>query len=285
MAGMKASQSLLSFALAVMLSSTGWARIGESLDSFQQRYGIGKDLAVSEKLASAAVQVFEFQRKPYRILVAISESQGALSISFFKRGRFDKAELAGLVDANCSYNIGATYSGVTVKDMDKMAKVAGMALEDYVEEFIDCYAANLDGEAYADSLQQAARPANESRRIEPAPLPTSSNSQLAKDLIGTWVRIGGGPEEGPYLKMFTGRHWTVSQADPSTGRTIHFHGGTYTLNGNEYMEANESSNESTAYLLGKTLRFKMILEGDTLTQIGIDNPYTESFKRVTKTPL
>jgi len=46
------------------------------------------------------------------------------------------------------------------------------------------------------------------------------------------------------------------------------------------MEANESSNESTAYLLGKTLRFKMILEGDTLTQIGIDNSYTESFKRV-----
>ncbi len=39
LAGMKASQSLLSFALAILLSSTGWARIGETIDQCGVRYG------------------------------------------------------------------------------------------------------------------------------------------------------------------------------------------------------------------------------------------------------
>jgi hypothetical protein len=79
--------------------------------------------------------------------------------------------------------------------------------------------------------------------------------------------------------------WGVFQIDPNTGRAIHSRIGTYTLNGSEYMEASMFSGQSTAHLLGKTFRFKMILEGDTLTQIGIDNPYTTSFKRIIKTPL
>jgi hypothetical protein len=57
-------------------------------------------------------------------------------------------------------------------------------------------------------------------------------SQLAKELIGTWILVGEpgkvaeAPAAGGRLKFLTGRHWVVTQADPNTGETIFHHGGT-----------------------------------------------------------
>ena len=110
-------------------------------------------------------------------------------------------------------------------------------------------------------------------------------SQLGKDLIGTWIlvgkpgEVGEAPAAGGRLKFFTGRHWTITQADPKTGVTIYHHGGTYTLNGSEYVESVEYSNESTTELMKQTFKFTLKLEGDTLTQTGIGNPWTEVWKR------
>src|SRR5262245_57034125 len=64
-------------------------------------------------------------------------------------------------------------------------------------------------------------------------------SQLAKDMIGTWVHVGRpgqvmeAPETGGRLKFRTGAHWTLTRADAAGLVTEHF-GGTYTLNGDEY---------------------------------------------------
>jgi hypothetical protein len=110
-------------------------------------------------------------------------------------------------------------------------------------------------------------------------------SQLAKDLIGTWVlvgkpgEVGEVPAAGGRLKFLTSRHWTVTQADPKTDVTIFHHGGTYTLKGNEYLETVEYANESTTNLIGQTFKFTIKVEGDTLTQTGVGNPWTEVWKR------
>jgi hypothetical protein len=111
-------------------------------------------------------------------------------------------------------------------------------------------------------------------------------SKLAKDLIGTWILVGTPdevgeiPDKGGRLKFITGRHWTITQADPNTGLVIFHHGGTYTLDGNEYVEKIEYANENTKQLINKTLKHKIKVEKDTYTQIGVGNPYTEVWKRL-----
>jgi hypothetical protein len=111
-------------------------------------------------------------------------------------------------------------------------------------------------------------------------------NKLAKVLIGTWAFAGppgeakDPPAKGARLKFITDKCWTVTQADPDTGLVAFHHGGTFTLDENKYSESIVYANESTKELIGKTLHFKVKVEGDTLTQEGIDNTYNEVWKRV-----
>jgi hypothetical protein len=113
----------------------------------------------------------------------------------------------------------------------------------------------------------------------------TAQSQLGKDLVGTWVLVGkpGEPEEAPSpgsrLKFIADHHWSVTQCDPKTGLTIFHHGGTYTLNENEYVETVEYANQSTSELIKQSFKFNLKLERDTLTCTGIGNPWTEVWKR------
>jgi hypothetical protein len=110
-------------------------------------------------------------------------------------------------------------------------------------------------------------------------------TKLAKDLLGTWVlvgtpdKVGEAPESGGRYKFITGRHWTITEADPETGKVVFHHGGTYTLDGDTYAETVEYANESTASLIKETFKFTIKVEGDTLTQTGIGNPFNEVWKR------
>ena len=118
------------------------------------------------------------------------------------------------------------------------------------------------------------------------PATAQEQSPLAKSLPGTWILVGEpgkvaeAPAAGGRLKFFTGRHWTITQADSNTGVTIYHHGGTYTLNGNEYAETIEYANENTKELIKQTLKFTIKVEGDTFTQVGIGNSFNEVWKRV-----
>ena len=110
-------------------------------------------------------------------------------------------------------------------------------------------------------------------------------SRLAKELIGTWALAGTPdnveepPANGGRYKFFTGKHWTVTQADPETGEIIYHHGGTYTLDGDIYEETILYSTRNNAELIKQTFKFKIKVEGDTYTQIGVGNPYNEVWKR------
>jgi glucose dehydrogenase len=111
-------------------------------------------------------------------------------------------------------------------------------------------------------------------------------SKLAKDLIGTWALAGAPGDEkepaakGGRFKFITNKSWTITEADPETGVVIFHHGGTFTLDGDKYKERIVYANESTKDMIGTTLHFKIKVEGDTLTQEGIDNSFNEVWKRV-----
>lgn len=111
-------------------------------------------------------------------------------------------------------------------------------------------------------------------------------SKLSKDLIGTWALAGTPGDEkepatkGGRFKFISNKSWTITEADPETGVVIFHHGGTFTLDGDKYTESIVYANESTKDMIGTTLHFKIKVDGDKLTQEGIDNSFNEVWKRV-----
>lgn len=118
------------------------------------------------------------------------------------------------------------------------------------------------------------------------PAAAAEQSNLAKNLLGTWIlvgkpgEVGEPPAAGGRLQFFTGRHWLITQADATTGEVIFHHGGTYGLDDDELVKTVEYANKNTASLIKEAHKFKIEVDGDTLTQTGIDNPWTEVWKRV-----
>jgi beta-lactamase regulating signal transducer with metallopeptidase domain len=115
--------------------------------------------------------------------------------------------------------------------------------------------------------------------------PITDQAQLSQDLVGTWIlvgepgHIGEAPSAGGRYKFFTGSQWCITEADAKTGVVIFHHGGSYKIEGSEYIETVEYANPTTIAHIGHTGRFKMSISGDTLTDIGQDNPWREVWKR------
>jgi hypothetical protein len=105
-------------------------------------------------------------------------------------------------------------------------------------------------------------------------------SKLAADLIGAWSLElpPNSAEPGTRLKFFTGKHWAVTNYDEDGKVTFH-HGGTYTLDGDQYTENVKYATEETVTLIGQTFKFKIKVEGDKYSQEGVGNPYTEEWTR------
>jgi hypothetical protein len=114
--------------------------------------------------------------------------------------------------------------------------------------------------------------------------PVAEPSKLAQDLIGTWILCGTPDDEqeppasGGRLKFFTGKHWTVIELDDSHA-VVGNHGGAYALNGDEYVETIKYATENRATLIGQSFKFKITVEGDKFTQVGVGNPYSEVRRR------
>src|SRR5947209_8572625 len=81
--------------------------------------------------------------------------------------------------------------------------------------------------------------------------PDANPAPLARGLIGTWVLAGTPdkeeepPAKGGQLKFITGKHWTVTESDQA-GHVVYHHGGTCTIDGEEYTETVKYANENTA---------------------------------------
>ena len=109
---------------------------------------------------------------------------------------------------------------------------------------------------------------------------------IARSLEGVWVHIGEPgnvgppPRSGGRFKFRMDGHWTFTQADPVTGTVEQHFGGTYRVRGSEYIETIDYSTDPDDPELKTSLKFTVKIEGDTMTQTGVGNPYTEVWKRV-----
>ncbi len=118
------------------------------------------------------------------------------------------------------------------------------------------------------------------------PIQIPQPPSLSQRLIGTWRLVKQGDQvitgtpSAQRLKFFTGKKWNITQADQKTKRVIFHHGGTYSLRNNIMTSVVDYANESTASRLGTVSHFKINVQGDTYEQIGLDNPYTETWQRV-----
>ena len=72
----------------------------------------------------------------------------------------------------------------------------------------------------------------------------------------------------------------MTQADPKTGVVMMHDGGTYTLDGDEYVESLEYANPNGMQDINKKFKYTVKVEGDMMTQTGIGNPYHEVWKRL-----
>jgi hypothetical protein len=114
----------------------------------------------------------------------------------------------------------------------------------------------------------------------------ASAALSGEGLIGAWVLVGTPGEAGEHpgagrrLQFFTGRHWVITQSDANTGNVVFHHGGTYTSAGNRVVKTVEYANKNTAAMIKEAHTFEIKLQGDTFTQIGIDNPFSETWKRL-----
>jgi len=116
----------------------------------------------------------------------------------------------------------------------------------------------------------------------------ASSGALAKELIGTWVLVeaeAGNPRSGigKRLRIFTDTHWTIKQPDPKTGLVSFHHGGTYVVTGDILTQKAEEATPEAQYLVGPVKHFKISMNGDTYTQVGLDNTTLEVWKRVPET--
>lgn len=112
-------------------------------------------------------------------------------------------------------------------------------------------------------------------------------ADLHQELLGAWVLAGTPgdvhePEPGARMKFWGEKNWVITQANPETGIVIFHHGGTYTLEGDKYVETVTFANKNTRDMIGKELRFTISIEDDTYTQIGDGNSFSEVWKRLEK---
>lgn len=118
-----------------------------------------------------------------------------------------------------------------------------------------------------------------------------ATTKLGKDLIGTWICVGtpgeagDAPAAGGRLKVVTENKWSLTQTDAKTGGTNFYNGGTWALKGDEYAETVEYANANTTNLINRTFKFNVEVEGDTLTLIGLGNPWKEVWKRAKSEPI
>jgi hypothetical protein len=142
-------------------------------------------------------------------------------------------------------------------------------------------AASIVTMAQLRAQEEAIKAEDDAVKAEEAVKAEAEPSKLAQDLIGTWEIVGrpdGQAIDANSLKFFTGKHWIVALFDDN-GNVQYSHGGTYTLDGDQYAETIKFAGGQTATLIGQTFKFKITVEGDKYTQIGVGNNYDEVWRR------
>lgn len=110
---------------------------------------------------------------------------------------------------------------------------------------------------------------------------------MQSPLDGAWELVSGQPlPEGTRdVKILADGHFMFTAYDIGTGKPLYMAGGTYTLDGTDYVEHMSFGSEKmeAAGLIGKDHSFTVKIEGETLKQTGTlanGRPLEETFRRV-----
>jgi hypothetical protein len=131
------------------------------------------------------------------------------------------------------------------------------------------------------AISEASRKHAEEMSPSESTVAPAGERSLRERMLGTWQLVSfadGRVSEANKgeLKFIGERHWSVSRLSPRTGRLDYHMGGTYTLNGDEYVEMIEYG---TGGPIGETFTYKLTVEDDKFTQTGVGNPWSLVFKR------
>lgn len=102
-------------------------------------------------------------------------------------------------------------------------------------------------------------------------------------MLGAWGFAGAldstnDPQPGARMKFWGLKHWVITESDQN-GKLVFHHGGTYTLDGDDYVETIEFAGDQTSALIGRTFKFKIKVDGDTYLQTGVGNSFNERWVR------
>jgi hypothetical protein len=113
---------------------------------------------------------------------------------------------------------------------------------------------------------------------------------LSKNLVGAWVLVShldGSPivGAGTRIKVFTGSLWIVTEAHYPGGSVVAHQGGSYVISGDVIAATTDYALPEMLEFVGNVRRFRISIVGDTYTQIGVGNPYSEIWRRVKEPPF
>ena len=120
-------------------------------------------------------------------------------------------------------------------------------------------------------------------------LDANAKKARKKDLIGTWqicnedstVATNVGKKDGEIrYKLFSDESFMVSSINIRDKEILNSFWGSYTLKNNVYTEFIEYVHSSWRNILGVKNSFKIHIKGDLLFIKGINNPYSEIWKKV-----
>jgi hypothetical protein len=108
---------------------------------------------------------------------------------------------------------------------------------------------------------------------------------MNNELDGTWELVSGQPlPEGTRdIKMLSGGHFMFAVFDTQTGKPLYTAGGTYTVDGNNYVEHMTFASDELASLVGEDQKFDVELDGETFSQVGTlsnGKPLMEKWRRI-----
>ena len=109
--------------------------------------------------------------------------------------------------------------------------------------------------------------------------PPPASQPLSHRLAGAWTYVAG-PDAvaGERIKWFTADRWEVLQIDPA-GRVVLRHGGPYTTDGDVVTAQTTYAEGLSPPAGGPPHSLRVEIDGDTLRQTGLDNPYHEVWRR------
>ncbi len=123
-------------------------------------------------------------------------------------------------------------------------------------------------------------------KLEVPTLPDSADAQesIEARLMGTWVlskaTTPGNPSGiGIRQKIYSPGKWEIIQKNPKTGEIVFHHGGSWSVTGDIVEQKVEFATEKTKSCIGRVSKFRVIVEKDSYTQIGIGNQFNEVWKR------